>query len=170
MIISFESKSPKIKENVRVADNSSVIGDVTLEHGSNIWYGVVLRGDITYIHVGKNTNIQDNTVVHVSENYPVEIGSNVVIGHSAIVHGCTVGNNCLIGIGAILLDGCIIGDNCLVAAGAVVTNNTVIPPGSVVMGVPGKVVRATTEEDIDSTRAACLRYLKFAQKQLTAAK
>jgi len=129
-----------------VADNATIVGDVTLGKNTGIWFGAVLRADNDSITVGEGSNIQDNCVVHVSENHPITIGKNVTIGHGAIVHGCTIKDRVLVGMGAIILNGAEIGEDTIIGAGAVVTENKKIPPGSLVMGVPGKVIKELTEE------------------------
>ena len=123
--------------HARVAENATLVGQVTLEARSSVWYGAVLRADTTTIHVGAGSNLQDGCMVHGDEGFPVQVGQDVTVGHGAILHGCTVGDRCVIGMGATLLNGCVIGEDSLVAAGALVTQNTVIPAGSLVMGSPG---------------------------------
>lgn len=157
---------PTISPAARLAETADIIGDVALEDEVNIWYGAVLRGDMHYIRIGARTNIQDNAVVHVGGSHPTVVGRGVTVGHGAIVHGCTVEDNCLIGMGAILLNGCVIGEGSLIAAGALVTQGTVIPPGSVVMGNPGKIRRQATDEDIQSIYNMCAQYLRYAADQL----
>ena len=149
-----------------LAEDVSVIGDVEIGRNASIWYGVVLRGDVHKIVIGENTSIQDNSVAHCATGLPTIIGPNCVVGHNAIIHSCTVEENCLIGMGAVLLDGCHIGAGSIVAAGAVVSPNKVIPPNSMVMGVPGRVVRQTTEEDRAGTRFSVEHYIHYADGQL----
>ncbi|EHQ34661.1 gamma carbonic anhydrase family protein [Methanoplanus limicola] len=129
-----------------VAGNATIVGDVNLGKKTGIWFGAVLRADNDSITVGDGSNIQDNCVVHVSDKHPVTIGKDVSIGHGAIVHGCTIKDRVLVGMGAIILNGAEIGEDTIIGAGAVVTENKVIPPGSLVMGVPGKVIKELTEE------------------------
>lgn len=136
---------PRIDPSAFVAPSADVVGDVTLGRETSVWYGCVLRGDIAPIRVGEQTNIQDLTVVHVDVDSPTVIGSRVGIGHRAIIHGCTIEDGCLIGMGAIILSGARIGEGSLVAAGAVVTEGAEVPPGSLVIGVPGRVVRQVDE-------------------------
>lgn len=136
---------PRIDPTAFVAPSADVVGDVTLGREVSVWYGCVLRGDIAPIRVGERTNIQDLTVVHVDIDSPTVIGSRVGVGHRAIIHGCTIEDDCLIGMGAIVLSGARIGEGSLVAAGAVVTEGTEVPPGSLVIGVPGRVVRQVDE-------------------------
>lgn len=141
------------------------MGDVHLGDGANVWYGSVLRGDVMPIRVGARTNIQDLTVVHVtSGEYPTHIGHDVTVGHRAIIHGCTVGDFCLIGMGAILLDGAEIGDYSLIGAGAVVTPGTKIPPGSLVLGSPGRVVRQVSDEEREGFVDSARHYVELARR------
>lgn len=139
-----------IAERVFLAEGSRIIGDVEIGENSGVWYNAVLRGDANKIVIGENTNIQDNAVLHVSKENELIIGDNVSVGHGAILHGCTIGNNVLIGMGAIVLDGVVIEDNCMIGAGSLVTQNKVIPSGSLAFGNPVKVIRALTEDEIDS--------------------
>lgn len=140
----FLRKEPVLGRDVYLATTAVVLGDVTLGDHSSVWYGAVLRGDINRIVVGHHSNVQDNAVLHLADDFPCVVGNWVTIGHSAVVHACTIGDECLIGIGATVLDGAIIGEQSLVGAGAVVTPGTVIPPGSMVLGAPAKVKRALT--------------------------
>ncbi len=141
------TKTPDTANAIWVASNATVVGDVTLGPKTSVFYGAVLRGDIARIIVGEGTNIQDNAVVHLADDLDAVIGSWCTIGHAAIVHACTIEDECLIGMGATVLDGARIGARSIVGAGAVVTPRTIIPPGSMVLGAPAKVVRALTEEE-----------------------
>ena len=142
MIKRFEDKQPQLGHNVYVSENAMVIGEVTLGDKVNIWFGAVIRGDMHYIKIGNRTNIQDNSVVHVTTGVsPTIIGANVTVGHGAIIHGCTIGDDCLIGMGAILMDDAVIGAGSLIGAGALIPPNMIIPKNSLVVGSPGKVVR-----------------------------
>jgi gamma-carbonic anhydrase len=141
------AKTPDVARATWIASNATVVGDVTLGPQSSVFYGAVLRGDIARIVVGEGSNIQDNAVVHLADDLDAIIGSWCTIGHAAIVHACTIEDECLIGMGATILDGARIGARSIVGAGAVVTPRTVIPPGSMVVGTPAKVVRALTEEE-----------------------
>jgi carbonic anhydrase/acetyltransferase-like protein (isoleucine patch superfamily) len=143
----FLTKQPVLGRGVYIAQTAVVVGDVTLRDHSSIWYHAVLRGDINRIVVGHHTNIQDNAVLHLADDYACLVGNYVTVGHSAIVHACTVGDECLIGMGAVVLDGAVIGDQCLIGARSLVTQRMQIPPGSLVMGTPAKVVRALTAEE-----------------------
>jgi len=143
----FLRKQPKLGEGVYLARGAAVLGDVTIGAHSSIWYQTTLRGDINRIVVGHHTNVQDNSVLHVADDFPCLVGSWVTIGHSAVVHACTVGDEVLIGMGAVVLDGAVVGEQSLVGAKALVTQGMKIPPGSLVLGAPAKIVRALTPEE-----------------------
>ncbi len=143
----FLAKKPVLGRGVYIAKGAAVLGDVTLGDHSSVWYNAVVRGDINRIVVGHHTNIQDNAVLHLADDYPCLVGSYVTVGHSAIVHACTVGDECLIGMGAVVLDGAVVGAQCLIGARALVTQRMQIPAGSLVMGSPAKIVRALTAEE-----------------------
>lgn len=143
----FLRKPPTLGLGVYIARGAVVLGDVTLGDGASVWYNAVLRGDINRIVLGHHTNIQDNAVVHLADDFPCLIGNWVTVGHSAIIHACTVGDESLIGMGAVILDGAKIGRQCLIGAKAVVTPGTNIPDGSMVLGTPGKVVRGLSETE-----------------------
>jgi gamma-carbonic anhydrase len=143
----FLGKKPKLGKGVYLAKTATVIGDVTLGAHSSAWYGAVLRGDINRIVVGHHTNIQDNAVLHVADDFACIVGNWVTVGHSAIVHACKVGDEVLVGMGAVILDGTVIGKQSLIGAGALVTQGTKIPPGSLVLGAPAKVVRTLTKKE-----------------------
>lgn len=149
---------PKVASSVFIADTATVVGDVEIGEDSSIWYGAVLRADNSEIRIGENVNVQDGAVIHEDTDNPVHIGNNVTIGHRAIVHGCTIGDSCLIGMGAILLSGCRIGKNCMVAAGALVTGKTVVPDNSVIMGMPAKTIRPISEEYLEEISYAANEY------------
>ena len=159
LIRPFQNIAPEIHPTARLAETAAVIGDVTLEENVTIWYGAVLRGDVSPIRVGKGSNIQDNCAVHCAVGVPTVVGENVTVGHGAILHSCTVEDGCLIGMGSILLDGCVIGAGSIVGAGALVPPGKVIPPRSLVMGVPGRVVRPVTEEEIAANLANGSHYV-----------
>lgn len=150
------SKETKIYEGARV------VGNVELEDKVAIWYNAVLRGDIEPITIGKRSNVQDNCVVHVSTGCPVKIGENVSIGHNATIHGCTIEDNVLVGMGAIVLNGAHIEKNCLIGAGALVTENKTFPEGSLIIGSPAKAVRQLTEEEIKSITENADEYVELA--------
>ena len=143
----FLRKKPALGKNVYIARGAVVLGDVTLGDAASVWYNAVLRGDINRIVVGHHTNIQDNAVLHLADELPCLVGNYVTVGHGAIVHACTVGDECLIGMGAVILDGAELGAQCLVGARALVTQRTKIPAGSLVLGAPAKVARALTRKN-----------------------
>jgi carbonic anhydrase/acetyltransferase-like protein (isoleucine patch superfamily) len=142
-----------------IAPTATVVGRVKLGPGVGIWFGAVLRGDGEQITVGDNTNIQELCTLHTDPGYPVTIGDGCTIGHRAIVHGATIGNNVLVGMGAIVLNGAKVGDNCLIGAGALVPEGREIPPGSLVVGMPGKVVRPLTEDEIARLKVSAAHYV-----------
>ena len=166
MIKNLKNTKPNIHENSFIAENAAVIGDVNIGEGTSIWYNAVIRGDIENITIGKYSNIQDNSTVHTETNIPTKIGDYTVVGHNAIVHGCTVGDNCLIGMGSIILNNAVIGDNCIIGAGTVVTEGKEIPANSLVIGIPGKVVRQVTEEEIEAVKANAIRYNELYKKHI----
>ncbi|SDH92157.1 Carbonic anhydrase or acetyltransferase, isoleucine patch superfamily [Alteribacillus persepolensis] len=148
MIYRYKNHSPKVDESVYVADGAKVIGDVEIGSESSIWFNVVLRGDESPIKIGNRCNIQDNTVCHLYDQYPLILEDEVSIGHSAIVHGCKLKKGVLVGMGATVLDGAEIGEYSIIGANALVPSGKVIPPRSLVLGSPGKVVRELTEKDL----------------------
>jgi carbonic anhydrase/acetyltransferase-like protein (isoleucine patch superfamily) len=143
----FLRAKPRLGKGVYIAKTAVVVGDVTMGDHSSIWYHAVARGDINRIVIGHHSNIQDNAVVHLADDFPCLIGNYTTVGHSAIVHACTVGDEVLIGMGAVILDGAIVGDQCIIGAKALVTGGMEIPPGSLVFGAPAKIVRALTSEE-----------------------
>jgi carbonic anhydrase/acetyltransferase-like protein (isoleucine patch superfamily) len=153
---------PKLGQGVYIAKGAVVVGDVTLGAGSSVWYNAVLRGDINRIVVGANTNIQDNAVVHLADTVSCLLGDFVTVGHSAIVHACTVKNEVLVGMGSVLLDGAIIGEQSLIGARTLITEGTQIPPGSLVLGTPGRVVRALNSDERAHLKLLALKYVHTA--------
>ena len=147
-------------EDVILLPGARVSGDVTMGSGCSVWYNAVIRGDEAPITIGEDTNIQDNCTLHTSYGHPLQVGSGVTVGHNAILHSCTVGDNCLIGMGAIVLDDAVIGRDCIVGAGALVTKGTVVPDGSMVLGCPARVKRALTAEEIEGIRQNALAYVR----------
>lgn len=167
MISEFLGRSPRLGREVFVADSAAVVGDVTLHDGASIWYGASLRGDVHWIEVGPGSNVQDNATVHVSRGtHPCRIGEGVTIGHNAVVHGCTIEDDVLIGMGAVVLDGAVIGAGSIVGAGAVVTKDTLVPPGSLVLGTPARVIRPLAPEAIESNRANAAHYVRMSRMYL----
>lgn len=169
MIRKFNEFEPEIGKNVFVAETAEVIGMCNIGDDSSIWFGAVVRGDIHYISIGKRTSIQDLTVIHVthftkkdkSDGFPVEIGSDVTVGHKAMLHGCKIGDACLIGMNAVLLDGCEISRESIVAAGSVVTKGKKFPPRCLIMGIPAKVVRQLSEEEVNGIYESAQNYVDF---------
>src|SRR3954469_21550502 len=158
----FLQKQPRLGAGTYIATGAVVIGDVTLGDFSSVWYNAVLRGDINRIVVGKYTNIQDNAVLHLADEFPCLVGDYVTIGHTAIVHACTVGNETLIGMGAVVLDGAVIGNQCLIGAKALVTQNSKIPDGSLVLGAPARVIRPLREDERGALRQSAEKYARNA--------
>ena len=158
----FLLKKPTFGRGVYIAQGAIVLGDVTIGDHSSVWYNALLRGDINRIVVGHHTNIQDNAVLHLADEYPCMVGNYVTIGHGAIVHACTVGDEVLVGMGATILDGAVIGDQTLIGANALVTQKTQIPGGSLVLGMPAKVVRSLTAEEREQLRVSAEKYAENA--------
>lgn len=156
------TRSPQVARAAFVAPDATVIGDVTLGELSSVWYGCVLRGDINSIFIGDGSNVQDGTVVHLADDDPVRVGSYTTIGHRAIIHACDIGDECLIGMGATVLDGARIGDRCIVGASALVTQRFEAPPGSMILGVPARVVRPLTDAEMAGLRPWAEKYVAVA--------
>lgn len=151
-----------VGNRVFIAENATVIGDVTLADDVSVWFGAVVRADRDTIMVEEGSNIQDNAVVHTTPGFPVTIGADVSVGHGAILHGCTIRNRVLVGMGAVVLNGAVVGEGSIIGAGAVVTEGKEIPPDSLVLGVPGKVVRETTPEQQEGILRNAREYAKLA--------
>ena len=169
-IYQLDDSSPTVHPSAWVAENAQVMGSVTLAEGSSVWFGVVIRGDTSTISVGKGSNIQDNSVLHADDGMPLVIGEGVTVGHQVMLHGCTVGNNSLIGIGAIVLNGAKIGNNCLVGAGALVTEGKEFPDGSMIIGSPAKAVRMLSTEQIEGLKMSAKHYMHNASRYKTGLK
>jgi carbonic anhydrase/acetyltransferase-like protein (isoleucine patch superfamily) len=164
MIRAYRGVMPKIAASAYIDQSAQVIGDVVVGERSSIWPNVTARGDVNAIRIGDDTNIQDNSVLHCDAGlYPLHIGNRVTVGHLAMLHGCTIEDDCLIGIGAVVLSGAKIGSGSAVAAGAVVPEGAEVPPGSMVMGVPAKVKRQLTEEERERFRQNALHYVESAR-------
>lgn len=153
-----------VDKSVKTFEGSKIIGNVKIDVESSIWYNAVLRGDIESITIGKYSNVQDNCVVHSSKNYPVELGDHVTVGHAAVLHGCKIEDNCLIGMNATVLNGAKIMKNCIVGAGALVTEGKEFEEESLILGAPARAVRKLTDEEIEGIKDHAVRYAKLAKK------
>ena len=160
MKFELEGNEVRTEGEVFIANTAIVIGKVLLKHQSSVWWGAVLRGDYELITLGERSNIQDNCIVHMDEDYPVTIGDRVTVGHKAVLHGCSVGNNSLIGINSVIMNGVEIGDDCLIGSNTLITEGKVIPSGSLVLGSPGKIVRELTEAEIAENTDFSDRYVR----------
>lgn len=163
-IYELDGKAPQMAESAWVADSAQVMGNVTLAEDSSVWFGAVLRGDTETITVGKGSNIQDGSVLHADYGFPLTLGEHVTVGHQVMLHGCTIGDETLIGIGATVLNGAKIGKNCLVGARALITEGKEFPDGSMIFGSPAKVVRSLTPEQIEGLRRSAEHYIENAQR------
>jgi len=162
MIRPYNDKLPQFDETVYIEDSAQIIGDVVIGQHSSIWFNAVVRGDVSYIRIGKYTNVQDNSVIHVrKDTFPTLIDDYVTIGHSVTLHGCQVRSYNLIGIGAILLDDVLVEENCIIAAGALISPRTKVPPRSLMMGVPAKRVRELSDEEVASIRQSADNYFEY---------
>lgn len=164
-LYALDGKAPSIDANIGwIAPTAVLVGQVVVHADAGIWFGVVARGDNEPITIGARSNVQENTVLHTDMGYPLSIGEGCTIGHKAMLHGCTIGDNTLIGMGATVLNGARIGKNCLIGAGALITEGKVIPDGSLVVGMPGKVVRALEEAAIEGLRKSADGYVRNARR------
>ncbi len=163
-IYPYEGRYPKLGEGCYVAPNATIIGDVTLHDDVSIWFGAVLRGDVSPIIIGARTNIQDGTIIHGEDDCPTIIGEDVTVGHAAIIHAATVGDRVLVGMGAVLLSRCVIGEDTIIGARALVTEEVKIPAGSLVLGMPGRVARSLTDAERAGITESALRYVRQATK------
>lgn len=163
-VYQLDNKSPDLHESVWVAETSSVIGHVIMAEDSSAWFGAVIRGDNEPIHIGQRSNIQDNSVLHSDPGQPLSIGDDVIVGHQVMLHGCTIGNGCLIGIGATILNGAQIGEGSIIGAHALVTENKVIPPNSLVVGAPGRVMKTLGEAEAKMLKLNADVYVSNAQR------
>ena len=164
MLYEIGKRSPEVAEDVGfIADSAQVMGSVRLASGSSVWFNAVLRGDCDWIDIGENSNVQDGAILHTDPGIKLVVGEGVTIGHQAMLHGCSIGNNCLIGIGATILNGAVIGENCLIGAHALVTEGKVIPPGSMVVGSPAKVVKELSPAQIQMLKMSAAHYVNNAR-------
>lgn len=164
----FDGKKPRIGQRVFVAENAALIGDVEIGNDCSIWFGTTVRGDVNLIRIGSRTNVQDNCTIHVThERWPTIIAEEVTIGHGAIVHGCTVHRGALIGMGSRVLDGAVVGESALVGAGALVPEGMKVPPRTLVVGVPARVKRALTEDELARLEQSWRNYVQYKEKYLS---
>lgn len=169
MILPYRNLIPSLDGAAFVAPSADVIGDVALSEDASVWYGAVLRGDVQPIRVGARSNVQDGAVLHATTGLtPCEVGEDVTIGHRAIVHGCTLERGCLVGMGAVVLDRAVVGEEAIVGAGAVVTSGTRIPPRTLALGAPARVVRELRDEDLEMLRASASHYVHLAHEHALA--
>jgi len=167
MLLPYKGKRPKLHETVYVEASARIIGDVIIGAYASVWFNAVVRGDVNYIRIGERTNVQDNSVLHVTKDvYPLIIGSDVTIGHNAVLHGCIVKDRCLIGMGSIILDDAEIGEDTIVGAGALVTERTKVPPKSLILGAPARVVRKLSGEEVERILTAAKNYLEYTQNYI----
>lgn len=164
MIIAYKDKQPNLAENSYVSQNATIIGDVTLEEGSSVFFHTVIRGDKDEISIGENSNIQDNCTLHTDPGHKLKIGKYVTVGHNAILHGCTIEDEVLIGMGAIILNGAVIGKHSIIGAGAVVTQGQIIPENSLVVGCPAKVIKRADEARIAEIKENALHYAQLGKE------
>lgn len=163
-VYQLEDRIPQIDDSAWVAESGQVMGGVTMAADSSVWFGATVRGDTEHITIGEGSNIQDGSVLHADYGTPLTVGKNVTVGHMVVLHGCTIGDESLIGIGAVVLNGAKIGKNCLVGAGSLVTEGKEFPDGSMIMGTPAKVVRQLTPEQIQGLRESAKRYIENARR------
>jgi carbonic anhydrase/acetyltransferase-like protein (isoleucine patch superfamily) len=166
MVINYKNYSPKIANNTFVAANSTIIGRCTIEDNSSVWFNATIRADVNEIKIGKNVNVQDGSVIHCDHEYAVSIADNVTIGHNAIIHGCSISSNCIIGMGSTILDGASIDENCIVGANSLITTGKEIPSGSLVMGSPAKVVRQLSVEEIEGIKKSVMGYVALSKEYI----
>lgn len=170
MVIMYKSYIPKISNTTFIAANSTIIGRCTIEDNSSVWFNATIRADVNEIVIGKNVNIQDGSVIHCDHEYAVSIADNVTIGHNVIIHGCSIGSNCIIGMGSVILDGAIIGKNCIIGANSLITSGKKIPDGSLVMGSPAKAVRELSFEEIEGISKSVAGYVALSKEYMSVEK
>jgi len=163
-IYQLDNHAPQVHDTAWVADSAQVMGAVTLQANASVWFGATVRGDTEHITIGEGANIQDGSVLHADHGMPLTVGKHVTVGHMVMLHGCTIGDESLIGIGAVVLNGAKIGNNCLVGAGSLVTEGKEFPDGSMIMGTPAKVVRQLTPEQIEGLRRSAQHYIDNAHR------
>ncbi len=168
MIKSYQGVTPTIASTAFIEDTAVIVGDVVIESESSVWFHSVVRGDVNFIRIGHRTNVQDLSLLHVTHDaYPLIIGDDVTVGHHVVLHGCTIQNRVLVGMGAILMDGVVVGDDCLIGAGALVTEHTKIPPGSLVVGSPARVKRPLRDTELAWLKESAQNYVRYALDYMT---
>ena len=168
MIKAYKGVTPTIASTAFIEDTAVIVGDVVIEADSSMWFHSVVRGDVNYIRIGRRTNVQDLSLLHVTHDaYPLIIGDDVTIGHHVVLHGCTIQNRVLVGMGAVLMDGVVVGNDCLIGAGALVTEHTKIPPGSLVVGSPARVKRPLQDTELAWLKESAQNYVRYALDYMT---
>ncbi len=168
MIKPYRGVTPTIATDAFIEDTAVIVGDVVIESESSVWFHSVVRGDVNYIRIGRRTNIQDLSLLHVThDTYPLIVGDDVTVGHHVVLHGCTIHNRVLIGMGAVLMDGVVVGDDCIIGAGALVTEHTKIPPGSLVIGAPARVKRPLRDTEVTWLKESAQNYVRYALSYMT---
>jgi len=167
MIYKLKDFTPKIKSTCFIAPNATIIGAANLDENVSIWFNVVIRADLANVNIGKNSNIQDGSILHVDENFPMNIGENVTVGHKVMLHGCSIGDNTLIGMNAVILNGAKIGKDCLIGANALITENMEVPDGHLVLGSPAKVVKALDDKTKAMFTASAMHYVENGQRYIS---
>ncbi len=168
MIKAYKGVTPTIASTAFIEDTAVIVGDVVIEADSSVWFHSVVRGDVNYIRIGRRTNVQDLSLLHVTHDaYPLIIGDDVTIGHHVVLHGCTIQNRVLVGMGAVLMDGVVVGNDCLIGAGALVTEHTKIPPGSLVVGSPARVKRPLRDTELAWLKESAQNYVRYALDYMT---
>ncbi len=166
MIYQLGDKSPTIPKKCYIAPNATLIGDISIAKNASIWFNVVIRADMEKVTIGENTNVQDGSILHVDEGFPLQLGKNVTIGHKVMLHGCSIDENSLIGMNAVVLNGAKIGKNCLIGANALVTEKMIIPDGHLVLGSPAKIIKALDDNTINDIRASAEHYVENGQRYI----
>ena len=168
MIKAYKGVTPTIADSVFIEDTAVIVGDVVIEADSSVWFHSVVRGDVNSIRIGRRTNVQDLSLLHVThETYPLILGDDVTVGHHVVLHGCTIQNRVLVGMGAVLMDGVVVEDDCIIGAGALVTEHTKIPPGSLVIGSPARVTRPLREAELAWLKESAQNYVNYARDYMT---
>lgn len=163
-MIPYKNNRPTIDDSAFIAMHAVVAGEVTIKKDAGIWFGAVLRGDVSSIHIGEGTNIQDNATVHVGHGIPTIVGNHVTVGHNCVIHGCTIHDNVIVGMGSTVLDGVVIGKNSIIGANSLVTMNKKFPEGVLIMGSPAKVIRDLTPKEIESIEASAVDYIQLSKE------